>query len=386
VIIPSIGHGWAVTFGSMGSSFAALLAATGMPEELLIPPAAAFLGISCVFVGWMVAHSAGGWAALKRLALVVVLLGVVMGSVQFLVTNSGFWNIGAFTGSLAGLIVVFPLSHWIGKKTNNSRPSYHNSVQTPLNKGKRSGSQTPISNLIIALSGYGILILVILFVQLIPDIKGFLGQVVIKMQFPEVTTSLGYLTHAGQGRNLNIFGHTGTLLLYSSILAYLVYRSTGLIKPGAVGKILSGTVKRVMSSSVSIASMLTMAVIMEHAGMTDALARGLATGMGSLFPLASPWIGAIGAFMTGSNTNSNVVFGALQMQTAQFLGYSAPIILAAQTAGAALASIMAPTKVVVGASTAGMSGKEGEIMRKLAIYTTLLVILISILAMIGTAN
>lgn len=87
--------------------------------------------------------------------------------------------------------------------------------------------------------------------------------------------------------------------------------------------------------------------------------------------------------MTGSNTNSNVVFGALQLRTAVLLTYSIAIILAAQTAGAAVASIMAPTKVVVGASTAGMAGREGDVMRKLIVYTAILVAIISVLAMLG---
>ena len=138
-----------------------------------------------------------------------------------------------------------------------------------------------------------------------------------------------------------------------------------------------------MSSSVSIASMVTMEVIMQHAGMTEALARGLAEGTGALFPLVAPWIGALGAFMTGSNTNSNVVFGALQLRTAELLGYSVAIILGAQTAGAALASMLAPTKVVVGASTAGMSGKEGDVMRKLIAYALILLGLISVLTLLG---
>ena len=87
--------------------------------------------------------------------------------------------------------------------------------------------------------------------------------------------------------------------------------------------------------------------------------------------------------MTGSNTISNVVFGALQLRTAVLLTYSIAIILAAQTAGAAVASIMAPTKVVVGASTAGMAGREGDVMRKLIVYTAILVAIISVLAMLG---
>jgi lactate permease len=122
---------------------------------------------------------------------------------------------------------------------------------------------------------------------------------------------------------------------------------------------------------------------MEDTGMTDTLARGLAQGISGAFPLVAPWIGALGAFMTGSNTNSNVVFGALQLRTAQLLGYGAALILAAQTAGAAVSSVMAPTKVVVGASTAGMAGREGEVMRKLLVYAGLLVLLISIFTLIG---
>jgi len=148
---------------------------------------------------------------------------------------------------------------------------------------------------------------------------------------------------------------------------------------GAAGRILAGTVQSVLASTVSIFSMVTMAVIMEHAGMTDVLARGLAEGMGALFPFFAPWIGALGAFMTGSTTNSNVVFGALQLRTAQLLGYSAAVILAGQTAGASLGSAMAPAKVVVGASTAGMAGKEGDVLRKLLVYTGLLVLLVSVL-------
>ena len=87
--------------------------------------------------------------------------------------------------------------------------------------------------------------------------------------------------------------------------------------------------------------------------------------------------------MTGSNTNSNVVFGALQLHTAQLLTLPVALILAGQTAGAALASVMAPTKIVVGASTAGMAGREGDVMRQMIVYTSLLVLLISILTITG---
>jgi lactate permease len=364
VVIPSLGHGWAVTFGSLGSSFNAMMAATGLPQELLGPPSALFLGIAGLGVGLMVAHAAGGWQALRRLLWPTLLIGLVMGGVQYLGVAAGLWNIGAFLGGLAGLLVGFPLARAFRGESN------HNGT-------------LDVRRLLIALSGYAILVAITLGVQLIPSVSAALGKIVFTLDFPEVSTAQGYNTPAGSGRNIPIFSHAGAILLYASIIAFLIYHRAGWYQPGAARRVVAGTVQRVMSSSIGIASMVTMAVVMQHAGMTEALARGLAEGVGVLFPVFSPWIGALGAFMTGSNTNSNVVFSALQLRTAELLGYAAPIILAAQTAGAALGSVIAPTKVVVGASTGGMEGREGEVMRKMLVYTGILILLISLLAILG---
>jgi len=336
------------------------MAATNLSAQLLAPPAVLFLAICTIPVGLMVAHAAGGWQAVKHTFTAVMLIGAVMGAVMVVVVLSGPWYLGSFIGALAGLLVAIPLA-----------------LRT--RKGNQVDGKLDLRALIIALSGYLILIIITLGVQLIPLIKNWLGAVELQVLFPEVSTSAGYTTAAGPGRSFKLFSHTSVLLLYSVILAYFIYRWAGLYGKGSVKNILEGTVKRVMSSSVSIASMVAMAVVMQHAGMTDTLARGLAGMIGSLYPLVAPWIGALGAFMTGSNTNSNVVFSPLQKRTAEILGYSLAIILGAQTAGAALASILAPTKVVVGASTAGMAGREGDILRKLLVYTLILVVFVSIL-------
>jgi len=365
VLIPSIGHGWAVTFGSLGSSFNALMAATGLPGEALAPAAAFFLGVAGVVTGWMVAHAAGGWRTARRLWWPVAILGLVMGGVQYAVATAGLWNLGAFSAGAAGLLAAYPLARrFRGPENNNGK--------------------VDLCALGVAVSAYFVLVLVILLVQFVPAIKTSLGQVVIALDFPETVTARGFTILAGPGRKIPLMRHTGMLLFYACLLAYLIYARAGRYQAGAWKRILGGTVQRVMSSSVSIASMVSMAVVMEHAGMTDTLARGLAQSVGTLFPLVAPWIGALGAFMTGSNTNSNVVFGALQLHTAALLGYAAPVILAGQTAGASIASVLAPTKVVVGASTAGMAGREGVVMRQLALYIGVLILLVSLLTLAGT--
>ncbi len=364
VVIPSLGHGWAINFGSLGSSFQALINISGMPAETLAPASAVFLGAVCLITGPIVAHAAGGWSAVRRLLIPALFLGAVMALTQYYVAVSGLWNIAAFTASLAGLAICIIFLMVFNRRLNSS--------------GKPA-----MKAIISAFSGYLIVVLVIMAAQFIAPLNDLLKQVSFQVSFPETITSLGFSVPASASRKINLFGHTGMLLLYASILLFLIYKLTGKYHPGASGRIVNGTIQRVISSSVSILSMITMAVVMEHAGMTNTLATGLATGMTTLFPIITPWIGALGAFMTGSNTNSNAVFGALQKQTAELLKFSIPIILAAQTTGGSLGSMAAPTKIVVGLSTLGLAGREGDVLRRLVGYIVFMISLVSLLTVLG---
>ena len=85
------------------------------------------------------------------------------------------------------------------------------------------------------------------------------------------------------------------------------------------------------------------------------------------------------SFITGSNNNSNVLFGLLQMQTAQLLNLSVPLILAAQTAGASLGSIIMPAKLMVGCSTVGLTGKENTVIGKLLVFGMIPILIVAML-------
>jgi lactate permease len=90
---------------------------------------------------------------------------------------------------------------------------------------------------------------------------------------------------------------------------------------------------------------------------------------GPAFPAVAPFIGVLGAFVTGSNTNSNVLFAGLQEQIAILIGVSPLIILAAQTAGGAIGSAFAPAKIIVGCSTVdGGDSEEGRVLRAVMRY------------------
>jgi len=360
VVIPSLGHSWAVTFGSLGASFNAMMAATGLEWQVLAGPAAILLGITGLLVGVSVALVVGGWKTLRRIWLPILLIGLSMSAAQYFTVSQGFWNIGGLIGGAAGLIVGIPLV-W-------------------LQKGKSPVSQKiPWGKLLISLAGYGVLISLTLTFQLIPGVNDLLSQVKLGFVFPETITAAGYIVPAGPGRQIYILRHAGMILLLSAASAYFIFKKVGWYKAGALGRIAKSTVSRVISSSLGITSIVMMAVIMQHAGMTDTLARGFSSTIGWFYPALSPWLGALGAVMTGSNANSNLVFSALQLRTAEILGLPAALILAAQTTGGAIGSVAAPTKIIVGASTAGMEGKEGDILRRLLPIICGLLLIISVL-------
>jgi lactate permease len=214
-----------------------------------------------------------------------------------------------------------------------------------------------------------------------------LSVIVLDPVFPEVETSFGWLTQAGPGRSISVLGHAGALLLYSSILSFLWFKWRGTFrgyKSYSGWRIIRKTARGSLKSTIGIVTLVAMAVTMQHVAMTQLLAETLSAGTGPVFPFLSPFIGALGAFMTGSNTNSNVVFGSLQLETAIALGISTSLILASQTAGGAIGSLFAPAKVIVGSSTV-QGAEDSQVLKRALVYGLAIVALIGIVTAIVLA-
>jgi len=355
VVIPSVGHPWAVTFGSLGLSFFALVAATDYGGQALAPFAAVTLGLACLGCGVGTLWAAGGKRTFVAGLAPLLLIGLTMAGVQYLVVSHGLWSVGSLLGGLAGLAVGVAWARW-------RRPQAAPGSAEAAAPGARPGM--PLGW---ALAPYGLLVVIVMVAQ-IPAIGGFLDRVMITAEFPQLVTARGWVNPAGAGRSISVFGHAGALLTYSSLAAYALFRWRRAYRPGAVRAIASGVAKRAINASLGTAAVVGMAVTMEHAGMTYLLAAGLARVAGRAFPAISPFIGALGAFMTGSNTNSNVIFAGLQDQVALLIGVSPFVILAAQTAGGAIGSAFAPAKIIVGCSTVGGQGTESAVLRAVMRY------------------
>lgn len=364
VIMACVGHGWAVNFGSLATSFTTLTAVTGLPGEELAPMSAVLLWAAGYFCGLAVAYLAGGLRGLARSLPAVLLLGTVMGGVQYALAANGLWTLGATGGGMAGLAVAIILPRLPFYRTRTLRgESTLPGDPEPLIPQKKG--ELPLW---LAMAAYLILVALTFGVNLIPGLSAALGRLQVNFWFPETQTALGWMTPAGMGRGVEIFGHPGAMLVYSCALAFWLYWRRGMYKPGAAGRIWQKTVRGAMGSTWGILAMVAMSVVMTHSGMTTLLAQGLGAAFGGVYPLASPLIGALGGFITGSNNSSSVLFGALQRDAARLLGLSVPLILGGQAAGGSVGSIMAPAKVLVGSAAVGLSREEGRVMGRVMVF------------------
>jgi lactate permease len=211
----------------------------------------------------------------------------------------------------------------------------------------------------------------------------FLNQLYLSLYFPEITSRFDWVVNAGFGKKISVFGHPGSLLTYVSLIGFMVFSMQRYYANGAIQTILSKTIKSGVPTSLGIVSMICFSMIMDHAGMTYLLAQGISSFFGKLYPIFASPIGTLGAFMTGSNTNSNVVFGALQKQTAELAKISVAVILGAQTTGGSIGSMLAPAKIIVGCSTVGLSGKEGPVLAATLKYGLVITGVIGVLTMLA---
>jgi lactate permease len=383
VVIPSVGHAWSVSFGSLGASFYALVASTGRTAAELAPAASVFSGIMCLVCGLLVLLAAGGRSYVQRRWLTVLLLGVVMAATQYAVLTHGLSTLGSMLAALSGLAVAVLWTTFRRSKTAAATAApaeAQDSCQKDRVPSPLPGQTLPIQW---ALLPYALLIAIVLVVSLSEPVGAFLGQVVVKAHFPELSTASGWVTKAETGRTIDVFGHAGAQLFYAAVLTYGLFRLRGFLRPGSIKKIAHAVVKGAWMSSLGIAAMVGMASTMEHAGMTNLLADGIAGVAGRAFPLVSPFIGVLGAFMTGSNTNSNVIFANLQQQVAALIGVNPLIILAAQTTGGAVGSTFAPAKIIVACSTVNLGGKESEALGNTMRYGLAVAAVLAIAATVG---
>jgi len=97
--------------------------------------------------------------------------------------------------------------------------------------------------------------------------------------------------------------------------------------------------------------------------MPIALAEAVARAVGRAWAIAAPWIGALGAFVAGSNTISNMTFSLFQWGVADRLGMETAWVVAQQAVGGAGGNMICIHNVVAASAVVGLVGREGSLIR-----------------------
>ena len=372
VVIPIIAHLWAKFFGTLGVGWFATLAVV----DLANPAATAFqsgllLIIPCLLGGFTVVWMYGRWPAIRHAWPLVLIIAALQGGGQalFALVDPVLCT---FVGAAAALIALYPLSRWrrYAEPTQGitERPAMRE--DGPNNAGDRPAPM----GLAMSFFPYVVLSIAALGVLAIEPVNRALGAFSIGMPFPAVTTRFGVANAAEVPYSpFSPLTHPGSFLLITALVTWAVFKARGYYwewSSGANKSIPRRLIEDAVPASVPVIAFLVMAQLMNHSGQNEVLALGIAAvAPAYAFAFLSNGIGALGAFMTSSSTSSNVLFSDLQHTVARLKGLPEAAIIAAQSAGGSIGNAIAPANVVLGASTAGISGHEGAILRKTLPWT-----------------
>jgi lactate permease len=159
----------------------------------------------------------------------------------------------------------------------------------------------------------------------------------------------------------------GTLLLLSGLLSMLTLR----VNARRAIEAYVATLNQLKFAILTVATVLALAYVMNLSGQTITIGNWLA-GAGTAFALLSPILGWLGVAVTGSDTSSNALFGALQVSAAEKANLSPMLMAAANSSGGVLGKMISPQNLAIGAAAVGMAGQEGDLFRRVVKWSLIL--------------
>ncbi|HKJ86539.1 MAG TPA: L-lactate permease [Spirochaetia bacterium] len=185
---------------------------------------------------------------------------------------------------------------------------------------------------------------------------------------PAVTIGWQNIVGTDLGYSLQLLYLPGTIpFILVALLAIPLHK----MSKDAVGKTWSKSLKQMVPATVALVFAVAMVNVMRFSGnnpigapdMLRALSTAAAAGLSSVWTLVAPFVGVLGAFMTGSNTVSNILFSTFQSEVAASSGISRTIIVGLQVVGGAAGNMICVHNVVAASTVVGVLGSEGRIIR-----------------------
>lgn len=177
-----------------------------------------------------------------------------------------------------------------------------------------------------------------------------------------------------------------TFLILASFIVIFLHR----MNPSDVRWAISDSSRMLIGAGFVLVFTIPMVRIYINSGLNDIgyesmpiiMAEWVATNVGQIYPFFAASIGALGAFIAGSNTVSNLMFSLFQFGVAENLFMPTTVIVSLGAVGAAAGNMIAIHNVVAASATVGFLGKEGDVLRLTIFPTIYYVTMIGILGLI----
>lgn len=384
VIITLLGHAWANTYGTFALAWDALIAQSETQKifETKLLAGLLLLGVNlagAILISWLY----GKGKALRHILPFLIIISLVQGGGQLIVsfTNS---TIAAFIPTTLALVVgwfMLGTGFYTKPWKMDSKLMVRQEKEDERNKIAHteqlaSGDKTNITELLVneeleksitngqAIFPFIILAVISVIILLIKPVHEVMNQLVFALSFPQIETGRGFIVEATDSYGaMHIFTHAGFVLLLTVIITLLLYLQKGYLDKQKMQSVVTATLKKIIPTSLGILFLIVMSQVLKGSGIMQLIAQGVTQVTGKYYSFAVPFLGLLGAFVTSSNTSSNILLGSFQKTAADMISVNEAAILAAQTAGGAIGTVVGPSTILLGTTTAGCEGKEGEVLR-----------------------
>ncbi|WAJ42822.1 L-lactate permease [Mycobacterium sp. Aquia_216] len=366
-----------VAFGAMATPIITLGKVSGLSSDALGAMVGRQTPIMAVFVPFTLVAIADGRRGVRETWPAALTAGVVFGLGQYATSNYVSVPLADVVASLlsAGAVVLLlrvkrpqpaPRAAVVaGGAADTSSPEFAASLGRPESRAEALRAYAP----------YAIIIAIFVLCQ-IPAVKQLLETATYTVHWP----GLHLYTAKGSPSALPIFTFNllttpGTQMLVAGIVSMLVLRLSG---AGAI-KAYGATLHQLRWAIVTVMAVLALAFVMNASGQTITLGTWMA-GAGGAFALLSPILGWLGVAVTGSDTSSNSLFGALQVTAAAKAGLSPLLMAAGNSSGGVLGKMISPQNLAIAAAAVDLHGKEGDIFRRVMLWSVVFLVFICVLS------
>ena len=343
-----------VAFGSVGTPIIMASRMSDIPELAISQMVGRTLPLLSLLIPFYLVTLMSGFKKSLEVIPAILVSGISFAFVQWFTSNyMGPMLPDILAGIASILSLLFLLKYWKPKSIwrFKEEPALQTSVEIKYTSLQILRAWSPFIIMTLFIIAWGF--------QPVKDILNSIGF--IKFKIPGLDNAI--LQPDGnplpiKAFDFNYLSTPGTAVVFATLISIPLI---GISIRESI-KIFGATLKQLMFPIITIAAVVGYAFIANYAGMSITMAGALAS-TGVLFPFFSPILGWLGVFLTGSDTSANALFGKLQAQTADTLGFDPLVTVSANATGGVTGKMISPQSIAVGAAAVGLVGKESDLFR-----------------------